>query len=105
MRPEVGSISRLIWRTMVDLPEPDSPITQKISPRGTSSEQSASPTTHPNLLERLRFGETLLRDGLHRFLDAGAEDFPDVLQFDDRLTQYSSPCGAGTRSNLCRTSR
>ena len=48
MLPEVGSISRLMWRTMVDLPEPDSPMTQKISPRGTSNEQSAIPTTHSN---------------------------------------------------------
>ncbi len=33
---------------MVDLPEPDKPMTQKISPRVTSNEHSAIPTTQPN---------------------------------------------------------
>ena len=33
---------------MVDLPEPESPITQKISPRATLKEHSAMPTTQEN---------------------------------------------------------
>ena len=33
--PAVGSISRLRWRTSVDLPEPLRPMTQKISPGRT----------------------------------------------------------------------
>ncbi len=33
---DVGAINRLTWRTRVDLPDPDSPMMQKISPRGTS---------------------------------------------------------------------
>ena len=46
--PAVGSIRRLRWRTRVDLPEPESPITQNTSPRLTENEQSAMPTTQPN---------------------------------------------------------
>ena len=37
-----------MWRTIVDLPLPESPITQKISPRRTENETSATPTTHAN---------------------------------------------------------
>ena len=36
MRPQVGSMSRLMWRTSVDLPEPDRPMTQKMPPEGIS---------------------------------------------------------------------
>ena len=79
MRPAVGSISRLMWRTMVDLPEPDSPMTQKISPRGTSNEQSAMPTTHPNCSSACALVRPFLRDGLHCFFDPRAKDFPHVL--------------------------
>ena len=42
--PSVGSISRLRWRISVDLPEPDRPITTKISPRSTDRETSWRPT-------------------------------------------------------------
>ena len=44
--PPVGSMSRLTWRTRVDLPEPDSPMMQKISPSATLIETSRTPTTH-----------------------------------------------------------
>src|SRR5215475_16166368 len=36
---------RLMWRTSVDLPLPDSPMMQKISPVLTENEASATPTT------------------------------------------------------------
>ena len=36
MRPQEGSMSRLMWRTSVDLPEPDRPMTQKMPPEGIS---------------------------------------------------------------------
>ncbi|MCY1276801.1 hypothetical protein D9M68_543490 [compost metagenome] len=45
MLPEVGSIRRLNSRTMVDLPEPDSPMITKISPRLTEKLASNTPTT------------------------------------------------------------
>jgi hypothetical protein len=43
--PAVGSSSRLKWRTSVDLPLPDRPMMQKISPRFTLRLTSATPTT------------------------------------------------------------
>lgn len=46
--PKLGSISRLSSRISVDLPEPDRPMMQKISPRRTSIEASETPTTQPN---------------------------------------------------------
>ncbi|ABG31455.1 conserved hypothetical protein [Roseobacter denitrificans OCh 114] len=46
--PAVGSRRRLKWRTNVDLPLPDSPMMQKISPRETERETSATPTTELN---------------------------------------------------------
>ena len=46
--PEVGSISRLIWRISVDLPDPLRPMMQKISPRPTLKDASCTPTTQSN---------------------------------------------------------
>ncbi|MNZ93654.1 hypothetical protein D3C78_1127300 [compost metagenome] len=43
----MGSIRRLNSRTMVDLPEPDSPMMTKISPRLTEKLASNTPTTCP----------------------------------------------------------
>jgi hypothetical protein len=43
--PAVGSTSRLIRRIRVDLPEPERPISTKISPSGTSNDTSCTPTT------------------------------------------------------------
>ena len=40
MRPDVGSMSRLIIRSVVDLPQPDGPMSTAISPSGTSKLRS-----------------------------------------------------------------
>jgi len=58
--PWVGSISRLMWRTRVDLPEPDRPMMQKTSPSPTLMLTSRTPTTASNCsstsaFERLDF--------------------------------------------------
>ena len=46
------------------------------------------------LFEHLRLGEAVLRDGLHRFPGARAEDLPHAVQSDDRFTQSGSlRCG------------
>ncbi len=45
--PAVGSISRLRWRTRVDLPEPESPITTKHLPASMVSETSRTPIVWP----------------------------------------------------------
>src|SRR3546814_13509909 len=45
--PAVGSISRFSMRTSVDLPEPDRPITTKISPASTLTDTSCTPTVMP----------------------------------------------------------
>ena len=45
--PAVGSMSRLMQRTSVDLPLPDRPMTTMISPSCTSKLASATPTPHP----------------------------------------------------------
>ena len=37
-----------MWRIRVDLPEPDSPMMQKISPRPTLKLASCTPTTQSN---------------------------------------------------------
>jgi hypothetical protein len=42
MRPEVGSLSRLIIRIVVVLPQPDGPTKTTISPAGISSETSST---------------------------------------------------------------
>ncbi len=47
MVPAVGSMRRLNSRTMVDLPEPDSPMITKISPRMTEKLASKTPMTWP----------------------------------------------------------
>src|SRR5690242_7289454 len=49
MLPAVGWISRLMHRTSVDLPEPDSPMTTKTSPERTANETPATATTLPVL--------------------------------------------------------
>ena len=45
--PEVGGCSRFRQRTSVDLPEPERPITTKISPAPTLNETSLTATTQP----------------------------------------------------------
>jgi hypothetical protein len=45
--PAVGSMSRDRQRTIVDLPEPDSPMMTKISPAPTSSEASRTAPISP----------------------------------------------------------
>ena len=45
--PAVGSISRMSVRTSVDLPEPERPMTTKISPGQTSKETSRTAATQP----------------------------------------------------------
>ena len=45
--PAEGSISRLMQRIRVDLPQPESPMTTKSSPGAMSMEMSRSPTTAP----------------------------------------------------------
>ena len=45
--PAVVSMSLLTVRMAVDLPEPDRPITTKISPSFTENETSSRPTTWP----------------------------------------------------------
>jgi hypothetical protein len=47
--PLDGSISRLTQRSRVDLPEPDRPMTTRISPSATSNETLCRPTTAPVL--------------------------------------------------------
>ena len=44
MRPDVGSISRLIILSVVVLPQPDGPTSTQISPAGISSESSCTAT-------------------------------------------------------------
>ena len=45
--PSLGSISRLRWRTRVDLPEPDKPMMTNTSPAGMVSEIWFNPTEQP----------------------------------------------------------
>ena len=45
--PAVGSIRRLSSRTSVDLPEPDRPMTTKISPSCTAKLASLTPSVWP----------------------------------------------------------
>ncbi len=54
--PEVGSISRLMWRISVDLPEPDSPITTWILPAGIEMLMSLRPRMWPCLLPIVSLG-------------------------------------------------
>jgi len=53
--PAVGSTSRLTRRINVDLPEPDRPISTKISPSRTSNDTSCRPTTCPVRLNTSSF--------------------------------------------------
>ena len=48
MRPEVGSVSRLIMRSSVDLPAPDRPMMPTICPVGTVKETLLTATRPPN---------------------------------------------------------
>src|SRR5690606_11303501 len=45
--PAVGSMSRVRQRIRVDLPDPERPMTTKISPGSTSKETSRTATVHP----------------------------------------------------------
>lgn len=47
--PDVGCSSRLTYRAKVDLPLPDNPMMQKISPSRTEKLIFWTPTTQPNL--------------------------------------------------------
>ena len=49
MRPLVGSTSRLIMRSSVDLPAPERPMMPSICPRGTSNVRSSTATSDPNV--------------------------------------------------------
>ena len=51
--PAVAAVKREMQRSKVDLPEPDNPITTKISPLCTSKEALFTPTTQPALLNVL----------------------------------------------------
>ena len=44
MRPDVGSMSRLMIRSVVDLPQPDGPTSMTSSPRPISSVTSSTAT-------------------------------------------------------------
>ena len=46
-RPEVGSISRLIMRSSVDLPAPDVPTTTAIAPASTTQRTSSTTIVSP----------------------------------------------------------
>lgn len=59
--PSVGSSRRLTCRTRVDLPLPDSPMTQKISPRVTLRLTPATPTTALNSARTSAFESPRLR--------------------------------------------
>ena len=74
--PALGSSRRLMWRTRVDLPLPDSPITQKISPSATLKFASATPTTQSN------FSSTsdLLRLPARTALSASSARSPKIFQ-------------------------
>src|SRR5947207_2086412 len=50
MRPDVGSIKRLISFMVVVLPHPDGPTSTHTSPGGTSSERWSTATWSPNTL-------------------------------------------------------
>ena len=52
MRPDVGSISRLIMRMVVVLPQPEGPTSTMVSPSATSKDRSptASAEALPNRL-------------------------------------------------------
>ncbi|MNL82649.1 hypothetical protein D3C87_2100770 [compost metagenome] len=45
--PEVGSIRRLIIRSVVDLPEPDVPTITVMVPRSTENETSSTASCSP----------------------------------------------------------
>ena len=45
--PQLGSIKRLMWRTSVDLPEPDKPMMQKMPPPGIVRLMRRKPTWQP----------------------------------------------------------
>ena len=48
MRPSLGSFSRLIMRSRVDLPEPDWPMTPTSWPLGTTREMLSTARLSPN---------------------------------------------------------
>ena len=75
--PSVGSISRLRWRISVDLPEPDRPITTKVSPRSTEIETSSRAST---FLVFARSSSLLIpaRTSCERLLRRGAEDLGEM---------------------------
>ena len=58
--PAVGSWSRFTQRRRVDLPEPDRPITTKISPSATSMLALFTPTTWPVRSRIARFEQPAL---------------------------------------------
>ena len=74
--PEVGSISRDRQRSSVDLPEPDRPMTMKISPWRTSRSTRAHRADEPGLGELGR--RRLAVCGAMKPAGVGAEDLPDV---------------------------
>jgi hypothetical protein len=47
MEPDVGSISRMISRAVVDLPQPDSPTMPSVSPFRTSKDTPSTACTAP----------------------------------------------------------
>ena len=58
--PALGSINLLMCLTRVDLPDPESPIRQNISPLFTLKDASFTPTTAPNCSKTSAFPNPLV---------------------------------------------
>ena len=83
-RPRSARSSRMSVRTSVDLPEPDRPMTTKISPGHTSKETSRTAATQSCFARSSARGRSASR----RADDAvgmAPEDLPDALGADQRL--------------------
>ena len=68
-------------RTRVDLPEPESPITTKISPASTSSDTSRTPTIQAVCLQGLRLD--LRAVAAQQRIGVSAEDLPHAGALED----------------------
>src|SRR5574337_2222492 len=84
--PLVGSIRRLSIRISVDLPLPDSPMMQKISPRRTWIVAFETPTTHLNSCKTSRLPRP--RSVTARI--ASGAFFPNIFQTERQSNRTSS---------------
>src|SRR5690606_8037908 len=77
IEPRETGTSALMQRSRVDLPDPDGPITQIVSPRATESETSRSTTRSPKRFSTLR---TLTMAGPESLVTVSASHREALLQ-------------------------